>query len=1010
MKQHPLLTAASPVVWMIPAYHETEEPAQILAAMQSLVIDTPVALEIAGTSDQRRFLMRARQQASLLHVETQLRARYPQAQFVWLAPDDDPLCLRSDEGLTVVELKAGSPSYLPLHTWQGRENEGNDPVLGILAALDALPEGTRAMAQLVLLPAAPNWSKANQRKAVEHALEPERADTALRHRPDGGGPSAGLLVSGGLLLAALLLYGRFKQSIPSWVLPALGQVLHGSLPHLTPAQRMPFAGLLALPVGALLLFVLLDQLRRRLVARPLYDMKLVGQKTSRMAYRVRLRLYAFGPALPARRRPIRWRRCFQKWSLLDRLIRVRYVHHQPTDLADELTEKTVCVPQQCQDRYWQLWVRVCWGVTCLLSRELARMARDRWQRRRDVTHRQQARQVMLGRLVAAYRQFHLANGNYFVPRRLLTVQARWCVKRWWRAVKRSPHLISVNSLADLWHLPAVAVLPELALVEQRRARTLLIPPVLARVAQEPGATILGQSVHAGHHLPFALPAACLDTHMLIGGKSGEGKSTWIEHLVQAMLRAPGGLVLIDPHGDLVDHLLPLIPLHRMEDVVLVDLSDQEYALGLNPLDVTMGRGRDKAVGDLLNTLAHIWTTSWGPRMENAFEFALRTLYEANRSLVDQDAQTGAIRQYTLLDVMPLLTDESFCHALLEHVDDPFILRWWQFYYDPLSLQMQRDRSDPVLSKVAKFESQIARRIVGQSQSTINFAQDIQQEKIILIKLAKGVVGEDVAKLLGATFLGLLQMALEEQGVLPEEQRKRLPIIVDEFQVLKGVDWSAIAELRKYGAAFSLATQSLEYLRDRNEPILATILANVKQYVLFHLSAQDAETISPEIGVEPEDIVNLEPHTCYIRVTYAGQRQPPFSLQLAPPVVVKGQIEQVQHIRDESRKRHTRPAASIDQELKAAVIRTLAMQPKETASTPVEQPVSHSHDEKQGPPRQQSGYRGRKSQEKRDGKVSREERTAPQQRPMNWTETVGVLALQAPERPAGEEAQDGEADA
>ena len=151
--------------------------------------------------------------------------------------------------------------------------------------------------------------------------------------------------------------------------------------------------------------------------------------------------------------------------------------------------------------------------------------------------------------------------------------------------------------------------------------------------------------------------------------------------------------------------------------MLIDLSDEEHAIGFNPLDASSGRRRDKAISDLLKTLAHIWASSWGSRMENAFEYALRTLFEANRFHVDHD---HASQQYTLLDVMMLLTDEHFCHSLLDLIDDPFILRWWHLYYDPLNPQMQRERSDPVLSKVAKFESQLARRIVGQAMSTINF--------------------------------------------------------------------------------------------------------------------------------------------------------------------------------------------------------------------------------------------------------------------------------------------------
>jgi hypothetical protein len=273
-------------------------------------------------------------------------------------------------------------------------------------------------------------------------------------------------------------------------------------------------------------------------------------------------------------------------------------------------------------------------------------------------------------------------------------------------VARSAHLIDVEALAALWHVPTDASLPDLARFAYRRSRSRLLPLSLAHAQQE---IPIGCSQHAGHRVAFGIPADTFESHMLIGGKSGEGKSTLLLHLILRRLREEkGGLILIDPHGDLANQVLALIPQARWDDVVFIDLSDELFAWGINVLDTTMARGRDKIISDLIKIFSALWV-SWGSRMEISFEYGLRTLYEANRSLCRQGK---AEQQYTLLDLMALLTDESFCHALLEDIEDPFVRRWWSSYYDPLSLQMQRDRSDPVLSKVAKFESLIARHIVG----------------------------------------------------------------------------------------------------------------------------------------------------------------------------------------------------------------------------------------------------------------------------------------------------------
>ncbi len=862
------LPTVSLLAQVIPPRHAERSPVVLEAAMQSLALSErdPVALEIAGTASSRRFFLRASSSRGYIHALSQLRARYPQAGIVRLRPEDDPLHLSDDEAVSVVELAPGNASYLPLRTWQEEDmkQEGLDPLLGVLAALDGIPEGMRVVAQIGMVPAAPAWSRASQRRAVEHPLEPERERERLmmmNARLGQGAPSTASLIVLALVFGGVSLLARFHAVIPPWLGAVVLAIAEGRQPTLSHVQflLLLFWGSILL-LGFLLVLLLFFLVKRRMLRRAIYDQKLVTQKTMRMAYRVRIRLYVIAPC-PARPKRLTWH----------------------------------------------------------AIQEMRRAARERRER--------------LLQLVAAYRQFHLASGNYFVVRRLFSWRARWLLTPpqgwlrplhgWWRGIRHSRHYIGVDTLALLWHLPHGAALSALPLVEQRRTRSLPLPPPLLPLS--PDGIIIGAAEHAGRTLPFALPPECLEVHTVIGGKSGEGKSTCIEHLAYEMMRRGSGLLLIDPHGDLSEHVLSRVPPERSDDVVWIDLSDPTYSVGLNPLDVTLGRGRDKAVADLLHTLSHIWMSSWGPRMENAFEMALRTLYEANRVLVAHDPQNGPQQQYTLLDVLPLLTDESFLHTLLEQIHEPFLERWWFTYYEPLSLTQQRDIINPVISKTTKFESALARRIVGQGCSTLNFSQLIRERRILLVKLAKGETGSDVAPLLGATILGLVQVALEEQGALPEEDRVRLPIIIDEFQTLEGTDYGALAELRKYGATFFLATQSFEYLRRFQPALLATVLANVNQFIIYHMSAEDAEVIYQELGVEPEDITTLSRHLCYMRLMYQGQRQPVFSVQLSVPPA--GDASQALAIRLRCQQRYARPIAEIDEQLKNAVIRALAASPQ-----------------------------------------------------------------------------------
>jgi hypothetical protein len=964
---------------------------QLLSLMHTLVLDArhPVALEIAGTARRRCLVVRATTENALEQVRRQLLACYPQARCVPLA--DDPLRLHTEETVSGCELRLGTASFVPLRTWKGRgKPTAFSPVEGLLAGLDGLPEGVRAVCQLTLVPAAPTWSHASQQTALASTVEAAQRERQFPQQR--GAPSVTTLLLGGCLLVGLLAFPRTEQHIPAWIGPALSHLSRGEIQAVPLQQLLPLAGglitLFALLIGGRLL---VGWLRRHLFAQALYARRRIEEHTAQMAYRVRLRLYVLGPThalqwMPAHLRCFAHRRWL--WHLAARPARGRMAHA----------------------------IRFAGLLLRLLGRQgqrfLGRWGKQLWQGWREQRAEQAQHRAVLARLVACYRQYHLAAGNYFVPHVLV---ARRTHSRWWQGVRHSRQLLNVEELAHLWHLPGGLHLVELAQVEHRQARSLLVSASLTSAS--PTSPVVGVSEHAGHQVPVRLPADLFHAHLFLAGKTGEGKSTALVHLGMAGMQR-GGMVVIDPHGDLVEHLLRVVPQARQEEVVLVDLADTEAVVGLNPLDVTLGRGRDKTVTDLLRTFAHIGSASWGSRMESVFEYALRTLYEANAVLCQHDPVLGPAQQYTLLDVLPLLTDESFCHQLLEPLAtvDPYLVRWWYLYYDPLSPYMQRDRSDPVLSKVARFESYVARRIVGQSQSTLDLARCIREEQIVLVSLAKGVVGEEIAHLLGATMLSLVHLALEEQAGQAQAERKRLLILVDEFQLLTGVDWAALAELRKYGASFALATQSLHVLKERHATLLSLVLASVKQWIIFHLSAQDARLLAEDLDVEPEDLVHMERYTSYVKLLSGEVRHPTFSLRwLLPP---PGSVERATLIREQARRRETRPAHLIDVHLAEAVIRAQAASP-----APTEEGMPHASghaqttgtpigkDAGQGPQHAfTSKYRGRRSQQKRAGRAQE----IP--KPMNWQETVGAqggdihpqtVKQQETEPQAGREHEEGE---
>ena len=258
--------------------------------------------------------------------------------------------------------------------------------------------------------------------------------------------------------------------------------------------------------------------------------------------------------------------------------------------------------------------------------------------------------------------------------------------------------------------------------------------------------------------------------------------------------------------------------------------------------------------------------------------------------VASNPEQGPDLQYTLLDVAPLLQNEEFRNRQLHIVEkrDPELARWWFRYYQDLDPRMRQDIINPVLTKMAKFaSSRVARRIIGQGRTTLDLAQAVQRGQILLVNTARGIVGADTAALIGATVLGLLRVSLEEQVRHPSTERRRIHILVDEFQTVPGADYGALlAELRKFGASFTLATQTLASLDALDRELRKTVLANIDNLLVFQTSADDARFLESELDdvVDAHDLINLDPFTCYAKLSLDGRRLPVFSLTLAPPLV------------------------------------------------------------------------------------------------------------------------------
>jgi hypothetical protein len=494
-------------------------------------------------------------------------------------------------------------------------------------------------------------------------------------------------------------------------------------------------------------------------------------------------------------------------------------------------------------------------------------------------------EARLERLVAAYRQFSLAAGNGLVPRRL---QLRGRDLRTLAPLSpgRAVPVLNTRELAGLWHLPQA--LADASLVERTAARRRLpLPCTVARGCP------IGVSSHQGRVVPVALPEDLLRRHLLLVAKTRRGKSSLLLRVAQHAM-ADGGtdrpaLVLVDPHRDLAQAALGLVPPARRGDTVYLDVAERARPFGLNLLDTGLFHDRDKAVANALTIFRREFDRFWGPRMEDAFRFALLTLYEANQA-ISAAAPDGRCRQHTVLDVPAVLVDTAFRRSVLGHVADPVVKAWWSGYFDLLDRRLQIEISNPVQTKVQRFAgSRAGRAIVGQPRSTIDPLAWVRSGAVVVVDTAKGSVGEDTAALVGATVLNLVALAIGEQAAIDRHARRPVTLVVDEFHSMPGADYEAIlAELAKYGANLVLATQSLAKLaaldREQHRALRSTVFANLDGLFAFHTSAEDAQYLVRELGegVDEQDLVALGEHQCYVRLSAGGERLPVFSARLDPP--------------------------------------------------------------------------------------------------------------------------------
>lgn len=415
--------------------------------------------------------------------------------------------------------------------------------------------------------------------------------------------------------------------------------------------------------------------------------------------------------------------------------------------------------------------------------------------------------------------------------------------------------------------------------------------------------VLGTSDFAGTDRKVAISPSASTRGLYILGPTGTGKTSLIKNLIYDDLRQGRGLAVVETNGDLIADLLDLIPPEREADVVLIDPTDREFAVGFNPF---ASSDDPSLVADQIGELfQRLWKDYFGPRTNQLSHMGLLTLAQRPGS--------------TLIDLPRLYRDPAFRASVLQALDDPVGLEPDWRWFDSLPPREQSTVVAPLLNKVRQFTARPSiRTMLGQTAPATSMSQIMAEGKILLVNLPKGLIGSETATLLGCLVLTSLWQAAAARAGLPISQRHSFGLYVDEVQDFGSapIPWGEVfAQGRKYSLAATVAHQNLEQLP---KELREVILANARSKAVFSLSPNDARVMarSFEPALTEADLQALDPYAIAAAVALDnGSTARPVTLTTPRPPLPTGNAERV---RQASRRNYARPRRDVEASLRRAI--------------------------------------------------------------------------------------------
>ena len=504
-------------------------------------------------------------------------------------------------------------------------------------------------------------------------------------------------------------------------------------------------------------------------------------------------------------------------------------------------------------------------------------------------------------IVGTFKQFNSTNLNGF-KMSSTSFKKEDLAKYRSRQFADKGYILNIEELASVFHLPHTNVeTPNIVWASSKTAEPpAKLPLITGNTAIDENISAFGLTNFRGMNHQFGMLRSDRSRHVYIIGQTGAGKSGTLELFALSDIFHNHGYAIIDPHGDFAVNNMRFIPGSRMQDVVYFNPADTAFPLGFNPLEVTNPSQKTNISSEVIGVLKRMFGESWGPRLEYILRYTILALLDRPST--------------TMLDITRMLTDKKFRQETLDYCQDTVVLNFWKVEFASWNDKFASEAIAPVLNKVGAFTANpVIRNIIGQPKSTFNIRQIMDEGKILIVNLSKGLIGEDNAAILGAFMVTKIQLAaMSRSDIARVEDRRPFYLYVDEFQNFATDSFATIlSEARKYGLNLTVANQ---YISQMTESVRDAVFGNVGTMICFRVSADDSPILAKQFEpqFEPNDLLQMHNRNFVINMVIGGEKTPAFSastLTLPTP-----QIDNTGRIIENTRRLYSRQRAEIEQEI------------------------------------------------------------------------------------------------